>query len=203
MVAVAPAAVKAQQVDRILLQVEGGLADIADKKRPDRKTPILPPGAQDARNMKRNCVACQLCVSACPNNVLFPSSKLSTLMQPEMAYERGYCRPECVECALVCPTGAIEKITPADKSAISIGNAVWIEDNCVVNRDNVPCTECERNCPVKAIVLVSRDPEDPRSLKIPVIDNTLCIGCGACEHLCPARPFSAIYVEGNTAHHSV
>ena len=27
-----------------------------------------------------------------------------------------------------------------------------------------------------------------------------CIGCGACENLCPARPFSAIYVEGHTMH---
>ena len=29
-----------------------------------------------------------------------------------------------------------------------------------------------------------------------------CIGCGACENLCPARPFSAIYVEGNEVHHT-
>ena len=28
-----------------------------------------------------------------------------------------------------------------------------------------------------------------------------CIGCGKCEYLCPARPFSAIYVEGYTIHH--
>ena len=27
-----------------------------------------------------------------------------------------------------------------------------------------------------------------------------CIGCGACENLCPARPFSAIYVEGHERH---
>ena len=27
-----------------------------------------------------------------------------------------------------------------------------------------------------------------------------CIGCGACENLCPARPFSAIYIEGNPVH---
>jgi formate hydrogenlyase subunit 6/NADH:ubiquinone oxidoreductase subunit I len=39
-----------------------------------------------------------------------------------------------------------------------------------------------------------------RSPKIPVIDIERCIGCGACEHLCPARPFSAIYVEGHERH---
>jgi formate hydrogenlyase subunit 6/NADH:ubiquinone oxidoreductase subunit I len=124
-------------------------------------------------------------------------------MQPEMSFERGYCRPECVECGAVCPTGAIEKITPADKAALSIGSAVWIEENCVVNRDNVPCTECQRHCPTGAVVLVAREPENPDSLKIPVIDTSLCIGCGACEHLCPARPFSAIYVEGHVSHHEM
>ena len=29
-----------------------------------------------------------------------------TFMQPEMSFERGYCRPECTKCAEVCPTGA-------------------------------------------------------------------------------------------------
>ena len=30
-----------------------------------------------------------------------------------------------------------------------------------------------------------------------------CIGCGACENLCPSRPFSAIYVEGHQNHRTV
>ena len=30
--------------------------------------------------------------------------------------------------------------------------------------------------------------------------NLRCIGCGACENLCPSRPFSAIYVEGHERH---
>ncbi len=211
--AASPAALKAQQVERILLKVDGGLAELEDKIRPERATSITPPGSKDARNMKQHCVACQLCVAACPNNVLVPSSRLATLMQPEMTFERGYCRPECVECAEVCPAGAIKKITPADKTAISVGNAVYNRELCVVPRDNVPCTECERHCPTKAITLVPLNAEEaareargrPRTpiLKTPVVDNTKCIGCGACEHLCPARPLSAIHVEGNVAHHAV
>ncbi len=191
-------AAKAQQ-----LYVDGGLAVIEDRKIPDRKTPIVPPGALGIAHMKQHCTACQLCISACPNNILLPSSKISTLMQPEMSYERGYCRPECVECSHVCPTDAIKAISVADKSAISIGSAVWIKDNCVVNRDDVQCSLCERHCPTGAITLVSRDPGNSDSLKIPVVDKELCIGCGACENLCPARPFSAIYVEGNVRHHMV
>lgn len=190
--------IKAQQ-----LHVDGGLADIEDKKRPDRKTPVVPPGALSAKNMKDHCTACQLCVSACPNNILVPSHKLQTLMQPEMTFEDGYCRPECVECSQVCPAGAIKTITTADKTAIAIGLAVWIKENCVVNTDEVQCNNCERHCPTKAITLVDRDPGYSDSLKIPVINKELCIGCGACENLCPARPFSAIYVEGNIRHHAV
>lgn len=190
--------IKAQQI-----HVDGGLATIEDKKIPDRKTPLVPPGALGLNNMKDHCTACQLCVSACSNNVLRPSAKLSTFMQPEMSYEKGFCRPECTECSLVCPTGAIKPITTADKSAISIGTAVWIKDNCVVNRDEVQCNSCERHCPTGAITLVDRDPGYNDSLKIPAIDKELCIGCGACENQCPARPFSAIYVEGNVRHHLI
>lgn len=190
--------IKAQQ-----LQVDGGLAEIEDKKIPDRKTPVVPPGAKGLQHMKQHCTACQLCVSACPNNILRPSGKLSTFMQPEMSFERGYCRPECVECSSVCPNKAITPVTTAEKTAISIGHAIWIKDNCLINRDKIPCTSCERHCPTKAISRVAINPEDEKSLKIPVINKELCIGCGACEHYCPARPFSAIYVEGNIRHHVV
>ncbi|MDR2953754.1 MAG: 4Fe-4S dicluster domain-containing protein [Prevotella sp.] len=190
--------IKAQQ-----LQVDGGLADIEDKKIPNRKTPIVPPGSLSVKNVKDHCTACQLCVSACPNNILVPSKKLEIFMQPEITFEDGYCRPECIECSLVCPTGAIKPITTADKSAISIGLAVWIKDNCIVNRDDVQCDNCERHCPTGAITLIDRDPGYSDSLKIPTVDKELCIGCGACENLCPARPFSAIYVEGSVRHHSI
>ena len=189
---------KAQQ-----LHVDGGLATIEDKKIPNRKTALVPPGALSLKNMKTHCTACQLCVSACPNNVLRPSDKLSSFMQPEMSFERGYCRPECVECSQVCPASAIKPITTADKSATSIGVAVWIKENCVVNRDEIQCHRCEMSCPTGAITLVSTDTGYSDSLMIPTIDKELCIGCGACEYQCPARPFSAIYVEGNVIHHSV
>lgn len=202
--------VKAQQ-----LHVDGGLAEIEDKKIPDRKVPVVPAGAEGEKNFNSRCTGCQLCVTVCPNNILRPSNRLSTLMQPEMSFERGYCRPECVECSKVCPSKAIKPITAADKSAISIGQAVWIKDNCVVNTDELPCTACERHCPTKAITLVPVNPEEenapqqgppgrrPPVLKIPTINKELCIGCGACEYYCPARPFSAIYVEGNVRHHAI
>ena len=49
------------------------------------------------------------------NQVLRPSADLRKLMQPEMSYERGYCRPECTKCSEVCPAGAIRPITDVYK----------------------------------------------------------------------------------------
>lgn len=192
---IASATLKAQST-----KVDGGLAAIEDKKVPNRTTPLIPPGSLSINNFTRHCTACQLCVSVCPNGVLRPSSKVLSLMQPEMSYEQGYCRPECTKCSEVCPAGAIRPITPAEKSAIRIGHAVWIRKNCVVITDQVKCNNCMRHCPTGAIQLIASDPNTQDSLKIPVVNNEKCIGCGACEHLCPARPFSAMYVEGHQMH---
>ena len=193
----ASSALKAQE------KVDGGLAVIEDKKIPDRQTPIVPPGAKSIRNFTQHCTACQLCVSVCPNQVLRPSGKLSSLMQPEMSYELGYCRPECTKCSEVCPAGAIHTITTADKSATQIGHAVWIQKNCIVLTDDVNCGNCARHCPTQAIQMIPLNAEDPNSLLIPAVNTERCIGCGACENLCPARPFSAIYVEGHEMHRTV
>lgn len=184
-------------------KVDGGLAAIERKKIPDRQTPIVPAGAQGLRHMAAHCTGCQLCVSVCPNQVLRPSGDLMTLMQPEISYERGYCRPECTKCSEVCPAGAILRITPAEKSSIQIGHAVWIRENCVVLTDGVACTNCARHCPTGAIRMVPSDPAVQDSPRIPVVNEERCIGCGACENLCPARPFSALYVEGHRRHRTL
>ena len=184
-------------------KVDGGLAIIEDKKIPERKSHIVPPGAQGHKNLERHCTGCQLCVSVCPNHVLRPSNDISKAFQPVASYERGYCRPECTKCSEVCPTGAILQIDKAQKSATQIGHAVWIKENCVPLTDGVACGNCERHCPVGAIQMIASIAGDEEALKIPAVNTEKCIGCGACEHLCPSRPFSAIYVEGHEHHRIV
>lgn len=181
-------------------KVDGGLAEIEDKQAPKRNTPLTPPGSLSAQNMARHCTACQLCVAECPNDVLRPSTDIMKLMQPTMSYERGYCRPECNRCSEVCPAGAIKPIKREDKSSIQIGHAVWIKKNCVPITDGKECGNCARHCPTGAITMISSNPKDDTSPKIPAVNTSRCIGCGACENLCPARPFSAIYVEGHEVH---
>lgn len=182
---------------------DGGFAEVLPKKAPNRKTPITPFGSESVEKFYKHCTACQLCVTVCPNNVLRPSSRLEHLMQPEMSFEKGYCRPECVKCSEVCPAGAILKITPEEKTEWKVGTAGVDYDLCVVNRDGVSCGNCAHHCPVGAIRMVRKNPDDEKSPRIPSVNEEKCIGCGACENLCPSRPISAITVNGYSVHHNV
>ncbi len=184
-------------------KVDGGLADIIDKKSRENITRITPPGSLSIKHLAQHCTACQLCISACPNDVLRPSTSLDTFMQPIMKFDKGYCRPECNECSSVCPTGAIKPITIEDKSAEQIGHAVWVVEACIANTEGVTCGNCARHCTTGAIHMVN--PKDAKSedILIPAVDTEKCIGCGACENLCPVRPLSAIYVTGNERHRKI
>ena len=183
-------------------KVDGGLAEIEDKQVPQRNTKIVPPGALSIKNLEDHCTGCQLCVSKCPNDVLRPSTDLMHLMQPEMSFERGYCRPECTACGDVCPTGAIHPITKEEKTAIKVGHAVLVRKNCVAVTTDDGCGLCATKCPTGAVMMTTVEYEG-KSVYAPVVDEEKCIGCGTCEHLCPARPFAAIYVEGHEVHGSV
>ena len=190
-------AAMAQKKEKLM---DGGIAELEDKVAPERQTPLTPPGSQSFQNLSTRCTGCQLCISECPNQVLRPSSDLMHLMQPTMSYEHGYCRPECTRCSEVCPAGAIQLVDVAEKTSIQIGHAVWIKKNCVVLTDEVECGNCARHCPSGAIEMVPLDENDEESPMVPAINETACIGCGACEYVCPSRPFSAIIVEGHEVH---
>lgn len=177
-------------------KVDGGFAVIEDKVIPERQTKILPPGARDARHFSQHCTGCQLCVSECNNDVLRPSTGLSDFMQPYMSFEKGYCRTECYRCSEVCPTDALRLADAAEKVSTKVGQAHWIKKNCLAASGEVKCDNCYRHCPAGAIDMVPMIADDENSPKIPAIDETRCIGCGACENLCPARPLPAIVVEG-------
>ena len=180
-------------------KVDGGLAALVDKQLPERNVPLKPFGAKSLKNFSSRCTGCQLCVSECPQNVLRPSKKLTTMLQPEMVFDKGFCPPECTKCSHVCPTGAIKPITPEEKSAISVGHAVTVAKNCLLAQ-GVECNACSRHCPAAAISIVS-DASTGHSRV--AVNESRCIGCGACDYFCPVRPFSAIYVEGREVHTTV
>ena len=176
-------------------KVDGGFAEVLPKRAPEREVPLTPPGSQSVKDFYRRCTGCQLCVAECPNNVLRPSTDLEHLMQPEMSFEKGFCRPECTRCSELCPAGAIRKITREEKTQYHVGTARVNVDLCLEATGSSQCGKCAQSCPTGAITLIEQG-----ETRRPAVAEEVCIGCGACEYLCPVRPVSAITVNGRRQH---
>ncbi|MBQ6082393.1 MAG: 4Fe-4S dicluster domain-containing protein [Bacteroidales bacterium] len=170
---------------------------------PASQTRITPPGSISLKNLNDKCIACQLCIQSCPSHVLKPSTDLGHFMQPVMVYNDTYCRPECNSCSSVCPTGAIKPLSVEEKASTQIGHAVWHPWLCVPMANGDSCGHCAEHCPTGAITMVDGESAEGKAVKIPAVDSAKCIGCGACQALCPARPESAIRVEGHEIHHTI
>ena len=178
---------------------QGGLAEVVPKQNPQRGARLVPPGAGSVKSFYDHCTACQLCVSACPNGVLRPSTDFEHFLQPEMGYENGWCRPECHACSDVCPAGAIRPLKPGQKQTIQIGLAHVNLELCFAAKGEASCGNCAYHCPSGAIRMVDMEGCE---FKVPTVAEAQCIGCGSCENLCPSRPISAITVRGNSVHHT-
>ena len=191
---------------------DGNEPDLSRRKPVKRGTQITPPGSWHGRHYQAHCTGCQLCVAACPNQVLRASDAGLGMFQPTLSFERGYCRTNCVQCSTVCPTGAIRRISVQDRTQIQVGIAAIQHDLCAITADNIQCNACFRVCPTNAITMEdsgqkenndkkeNSDKNDNSDKKRPVVNLDRCIGCGACEYVCPVRPASAIRVEGNLLH---
>ena len=167
---------------------DGGYAPVSLPGVPARPAEVLPPGAVDRELFNRLCVGCGACIAACPEKCLVPSTSLKTFGQPKMDFRRSHCRLACPQkCAAACPAGALRLLDHVARRDLHMGHAIWKKDRCLRATEDVPCTACSRKCPVKAISIVAG---------FPVVDKAACIGCGACEHVCPARPLPAIFVKG-------
>jgi len=165
----------------------------------DRKFPVCPPGSAGIDNFTKNCTACSLCITVCPNNVLIPSVKefgFAGIMQPRLDYHKSFCTYECVKCLEICPTGAILPLALDAKKLTQIGKAVFIKDNCIVKTEKTACGACSESCPTKAVHMIPYEGK----LLIPETKDDICIGCGHCEYACPTKPYKAIFIDGNPEH---
>ena len=186
-------AAKAQQHN------QGGFANVVPKENPERGGKLVPFGSTGEKSFYGHCTACQLCVSACPNGVLRPSTDFEHFLQPEMGYEKGWCRPECNACSQVCPAGAIRPLEKGQKQTIQIGLAHVNLALCLAAQGESTCGNCAYHCPSGAIRMVETE---GCVHPVPTVSEAQCIGCGACEFLCPSRPVSAITVRANSIHHT-
>ena len=142
------------------------------------------------------CTGCQMCVANCPTHVLQPSYLqlgLKGFMKPRMDFATKYCLYDCHRCAEVCPTGAIRRMPVTaerdtegiTKDTTRIAVARFYVCRCLVAREDMDCGACTEHCPTKALYTVPYIGRDGQEHRLPRLDPSLCIGCGACEHACP------------------
>jgi polyferredoxin len=177
---------------------------------------IRPPGAQNESDFLSRCIRCGECVRVCPNNALqtaFTEAGLTGLWSPLIVPKIGYCEPSCVLCSEVCPTGAIQKLTPSQKGWIAeegvtstplhIGTAIYEKKLCLPWAKATDCVVCLEWCPVvpKAIyvkeTMVADADGNARMLKQPHVDFSRCVGCGACEFACPLQDQPGVYITSS------
>lgn len=182
-----------------LVMGAGGCAALASAKLPSghdaqvQTLTCLPPGIPGRELFMSRCTGCGLCVSQCPTKVLRPSyGQLGILnvLHPMMNYDKGWCTPDCNRCSQVCPSGAIMRLTLREKNRFIIGTASVDESQCI-SAEGLPCGLCSDACPYYAITMKSLGGKR----KLPVVDPGVCVGCGACQNSCPARPVRAIKVN--------
>ncbi len=156
----------------------------------------MPPGAGSRERFMRKCTACQLCVGVCPTQVLRPAlteNGWQGVMQPYMHFRvESFCNFECVECLKVCPSHAIEHLTPEEKKLTRVGVARLYLGRCIVLTEHQDCGACAEHCPTAAVHMVPYE----GSLTIPRVEAQYCIGCGGCQSICPVVPVQAIVVRG-------
>jgi polyferredoxin len=180
---------------------------------------IRPPGAVEEREFLERCIRCAECMKVCPNNALHPAffeAGVEGLWTPILIPRIGYCEFSCVLCGQVCPTGAIQKITEKQKMGIeqkpvSMGTAMYDQGRCLPWAMATPCIVCEEFCPTSPKAIWVEEVEVPKreshydttgagakmtmvKVQRPHVDPTLCVGCGACEKVCPVVDKPAVYV---------
>ena len=143
-----------------------------------RKLKILPPGAGDPAVFSAKCTACMLCVVNCPSDIIVPSRYG---MGVELDLDNGFCLYSCNRCGNICPTGAINTLSLPEKRKVKIAEAKFDPRRCIAFQKGEKCGLCGKACPTGAITL--RKNSTPRPVK-----QALCIGCGACQQVCPASP---------------
>jgi len=157
---------------------------------------IRPPGAVPDPLFSAKCLACGLCMKACPTNSIQPcglDDGFARLSTPKIVPRIGSCEEKCHLCGDVCPTQAIRKLPYEEKQFAKIGTAVVDRHRCIAWEQNKECLVCSEVCPYHAI-----DPTSAATTKgqfmVPVVVEDLCMGCGQCEHECPVFDTAAIVV---------
>jgi len=154
--------------------------------KPSEVKSILPPGAVEPVLYNLLCSRCGNCIKACPTDIILPSHDINyplSWMTPAISFKSGYCLETCNLCGKVCPTGAITIFSVGAKKSLFMGTAQINTEDCYLS-NNRECIKCREACKYNAVEFL---PGSNVLNMLPAIDNQKCVGCGACEVVCPAE----------------
>jgi MauM/NapG family ferredoxin protein len=163
-------------------------------KRQDAKDHLLRPPGVDGATFLSKCVRCGICVKVCPTQALqfdLTQTGVEGFGTPVLVPRYGFCQYSCNACGLHCPVEAIPPLKIDEKKKAVIGHAYIDHNRCIAWGDHLPCIVCQEMCPLpqKAITLEKGSPVlldgYQVEVKLPVVDRSICIGCGTCENKCP------------------
>jgi ferredoxin-type protein NapG len=179
--------------------------------------PLRPPGGQDEDHLLANCIRCDRCRSACPNNAIGVASINDGILMartPKMEYRKGYCD--------FCKGASGEgEGGGGGRGRQGAGSGAGEAGGAGSGAGGLLCV---LNCPTGALlefdhrtewispavvdaeeciafakqggcrVCADKCPYDAISLDAylrPVVDEARCNGCGHCEYVCPSHSYRA------------
>ena len=224
-----PATAFARPLSRraMLLSTLGGAVSVTAFRpaRENAPAPIRPPGSVPEKQFLARCIRCEQCLKVCPGPVLQADGVahgLESLWTPVAVFPHAGCHQDCNFCTQVCPTGAIQPLTLAEKRRTQMGLAVVDTRTCLPHRGERDCQLCFDECnaagyraiemreiqlpmgEVPAGAFSTDELEAMGRIRAPFVNAELCTGCGLCEYRCHTSIFkqqhllerSAIVVAG-------
>ena len=144
-----------------------------------KNSPIRPPWAGTENVFIRACDGCGECIKKCPTQII----QNGRGNYPIINFNVGECL-FCDECVNACEAGALTifKDQPPWSVTASINTK-----NCLAFSDT-ECRSCYDPCEVSSINMTPRI----GGVSIPLLNTSLCTGCGACFAICPTKAITMI-----------
>ncbi|GLQ29823.1 ferredoxin-type protein NapF [Litoribrevibacter albus] len=139
-----------------------------------------------------HCSRCAKCIDVCPEQIIEKGDG----GYPTVNFKHGECT-FCAECVDVCsePVFRNKEEKPWDlvaniTEAFSSSSSVSLDGVCMAHQ-GVVCQSCKDVCDVRAIRMSYQSSTVP----VPVIDDDVCTGCGACLSVCPTQAIQMSSIE--------
>ena len=144
-----------------------------------KDSPIRPPWSGTENEFTRLCNGCGDCIIKCPTQII----QKGRGNFPVINFKAGECL-FCDECVNACNTGALTTVKKQQPWSVtaSINNK-----DCLAFNDT-ECRSCYDPCEVSSINMTPR----LGGVSIPLLNTSLCTGCGACFAICPTKAITMI-----------